>query len=117
MSDDIKVVISQKGTIPVYTQTQIGSTTIVHDDTLTGSGTSSSPLGVSRDITAKLETYIFEQAAASDVWEITHNLDKYPSVSVVDSANNIVSGSVWYVDKNRLEIIFNGAFTGKAYLN
>lgn len=117
MGDDIKVVISQKGTIPVYTQTQTGSSIIAHDDTLTGSGTISSPLGVSDDITGKIETYIFEQAVASNIWEIVHNLDKYPSVSVVDSANNLVSGNVHYLDKNRLTVIFNGAFTGKAYLN
>lgn len=54
---------------------------------------------------------------ASNVWEIEHNLDRYPSVSVVDSGNNIVMGRVQYIDKNRLTIEFNGAFTGKAYLN
>lgn len=68
-------------------------------------------------ISNKINTYVFDMATASDLWTIEHNLDKYPSVSVVDSGGNIVCGIVHYIDKNSLTIEFNGAFTGKAYLN
>lgn len=61
--------------------------------------------------------YIHEQGIASDVWEINHNLNKYPSVTVVDSGDNVVIGYVTYVDKNNVIVNFNGAFKGKAYLN
>ena len=61
--------------------------------------------------------YTHDQALASNNWSITHNLCKFPSVAVVDSANTVVVGEVTYIDKNSLMIEFNGSFTGKAYLN
>lgn len=94
-----------------------GLAAVHHDETLKGEGTTALPLGIADDVMAKIETFTFEQGIAADVWVIEHNLDKYPSVSVVDSANNIVSGNVHYIDENNLTITFNGAFTGKAFLN
>ena len=61
--------------------------------------------------------YTHEQGIASDVWTINHNLNKNPSVMVVDSAGNVVEGAEKYIDENTIEIYFNGAFKGKAYLN
>ena len=61
--------------------------------------------------------YAFTQVAAAQTWNITHNLDKFPSVSVVDSANNIVIGDVLYNNENELTVTFTSAFSGKAYLN
>lgn len=62
-------------------------------------------------------TFIYEQAVASDTWEITHNLGKKPSVTVVDSADNIITAEVEYIDNNNIVVRMNGATTGKAYLN
>lgn len=62
-------------------------------------------------------SYIFDQQTASDRWSIEHNLSKYPSVTVVDSANSVVVGDIEYTSMNSLVITFNGAFSGKAYLN
>lgn len=64
-----------------------------------------------------LNTFIYEQGIASDTWEITHNLGKMPSVTVVDSANNVIYPAVQYIDENKLVVQMNGATTGKAYLN
>lgn len=61
--------------------------------------------------------FAFEQGVASDRWEINHKLNKFPSVTVVDTANNIVDGSVEYIDEDNIIINFNGAFKGNAYLN
>lgn len=61
--------------------------------------------------------YEHEQAEASDTWIIEHNLNRHPSVSVVDSSSNIVVGDVTYVGKNALIIKFNAAFKGTAFLN
>ena len=61
--------------------------------------------------------YIHEQGVASNVWTVNHNLNKYPSVTVVDSAENVVVTEVDYVDKNTLTITMKGASKGKAYLN
>lgn len=61
--------------------------------------------------------YTFNQLSASTTWSITHNLNKKPSVSVVDSADNNVYGDIEYINENQLTITFNSAFSGKAYLN
>ena len=61
--------------------------------------------------------YVYEQGIASDTWTITHNLNRHPSVTVVDSGDTVVIGYITYLDDNSLEIKFNGAFKGKAYLN
>lgn len=62
-------------------------------------------------------TYTHEQGTSASTWSITHNLDKYPSVTVVDSAGTKVECVVTYIDSNECELKFNAAFKGKAYLN
>jgi len=61
--------------------------------------------------------FIFTQSIPSAIWTITHNLDKFPSVSVVDTANQLMYGDTEYIDKNKLTITFSATFSGKAYLN
>ena len=61
--------------------------------------------------------YVFEQAMASDTWEVTHGLNKKPSITVVDSAENVVIGAYEYIDNNRVVLRFNSAFVGRAYFN
>lgn len=63
------------------------------------------------------KTFVFEQGVASNIWNITHNLNKYPSVTVVDSAGNEVIAEVTYTDLNRCVVTMTAAFKGKAYLN
>lgn len=63
------------------------------------------------------KTYVHIQASASDVWVVTHGLNKYPSVTVVDSAGSVVVGEVVYNNTNKVTITFIGSFSGKAYLN
>lgn len=61
--------------------------------------------------------YTYEQGISSDVWVIQHNLNKHPSVTVVDSAGNEVVGHVHYDDLNNVTVTFTSPFSGKAYLN
>ena len=61
--------------------------------------------------------YVHEQGIASNEWHIKHNLNKHPSVTIVDSAGNEVIGQVHYVDLNNVIITFTSQFSGKAYLN
>jgi len=59
-----------------------------------------------------------DQPNASAFWEIEHNLNKKPSVTVAAPfSDEEVVGKVAYVDNNNLTITFNAAFSGKAYLN
>ena len=63
------------------------------------------------------KNYLHIQSVASNEWIINHNLNKYPSVSVIDSAENEVIGEVEYIDTNNLKLKFAGSFSGKATLN
>ena len=61
--------------------------------------------------------FVFVQDTSLDIWEIDHDLDKFPAVTVFDSANEEVVGDVIYNSKNKITIRFNGAFKGTAVLN
>lgn len=63
------------------------------------------------------ETYVHIEPIPTATWVITHNLNKFPSVTVVDSSNREVIGEITYTDFNSLSITFSGGFSGKAYLN
>ena len=63
------------------------------------------------------KTYTHTQGASSATWVITHNLGKYPSVAVQDSAGTDVVGQVEYNTEHKLTITFSGAFSGTAHLN
>ena len=63
------------------------------------------------------KTYVHYQRVQSDVWEIQHDLDKYPSVFIVDSANSAVVGDIHYVDANKVVVTFSAPFSGKAFCN
>jgi len=69
------------------------------------------------EISAGDKNFVFTQGTPATTWTITHNLNKFPSVSVVDSANEIVYGEVIYTNTNSLTVTFTAAFSGKAYLN
>jgi hypothetical protein len=63
------------------------------------------------------KSFTFTQINPSATWNITHNLGKFPSVSVVDTANTQVFTDVQYTNNNNLTLTFSAAFAGKAYLN
>ena len=83
----------------------------INNVTLEGNKTSSE-LGLTGD---KHFTYI--KSTPDSVWDITHDLDKYPSVTIVDSAGSVVIGDITYTSKSALTVTFSAAFSGKAYLN
>ena len=56
------------------------------------------------------------QSVASSSWTISHALDGYPSVTVVDSAGTVVVGKVSYNSTSSVTVDFQGSFTGLAYL-
>jgi len=61
--------------------------------------------------------FVFTQGIPSATWNITHNLGKFPSVSVADTANQLMYGDTEYINENSLTITFSAPFSGKAYLN
>lgn len=86
-------------------------------DEVVGVGTIETTREGSR-VTVRSKTFIFEQGIASAEWEIVHNLNKRPSITVVDSAETVISVfKADYDSDNKVTLKFNSQFTGKAYLN
>ena len=83
----------------------------INNVTLEGNKTSSE-LGLTGD-----KHFVFTKSTPDSIWEITHDLDKYPNVTVVDRAGSVVIGDITYTSKSALTVTFSAAFSGKAYLN
>ena len=66
---------------------------------------------------SSLTTFTFVQSQPATTWIVSHNLARYPSVTVVDSAGNQFIGDVVYIDGNNIQIVFSAGFSGNAYLN
>lgn len=63
------------------------------------------------------QTFVYVQSAPMSTWVIRHLMNKYPSVEVVDSLGNVVSGAIQYIDLDIITITFSVPFAGAAYLN
>ena len=63
------------------------------------------------------KTYVHTQYSANTVWNISHGLNKKPSVISVDSLHREQKGDVQYIDGNNLTITFKFAISGEAYCN
>jgi hypothetical protein len=55
--------------------------------------------------------------SANTAETINHNLNKFPSVTTVDSAGSHVVGDVQHINDNSFTITFTSSFTGKVYAN
>lgn len=64
-----------------------------------------------------LVSYAHTQLASSSSWTVAHDLNFYPSVTVFDSGNSMVEGSISHIDATSLTIVFSSAIAGKAYLS
>ncbi len=62
-------------------------------------------------------TFVFTQGVPAAVWNISHNLGKFPSVSVTNNNNIVTNGEITYIDNNNLTCTFSAGFAGTAYLN
>ena len=62
-------------------------------------------------------TFIYPQVVPAKIWNITHNLGKFPSITVIDTGNTVVQGEYTYINNNSVALKFSAPFGGKAYLN
>mgnify|MGYP000123463244 CR=1 FL=1 len=63
------------------------------------------------------KTFVYDQAVPATTWTVQHGLNKFPSITVVDSAKTVVIGDYIYVDNNNVILEFSAPFAGKAYFN
>ena len=61
--------------------------------------------------------FVHTQGTPASQWVINHNLAKKCSVTVVDSANEVVIGQITYNSVNQVTLDFEGSFSGKAFVN
>lgn len=72
-------------------------------------------IGDSKTIFSK--SFVFEQGIVSDTWVINHDLNKRPSIELVDSSGRKFEAEVEYINENQIVVRLNSATTGYAYLN
>lgn len=60
--------------------------------------------------------FIHDQALPSGTWIINHGLNRFPQVTVTDSAGTVVEGSISYDSSNTITITFSAAFAGRALI-
>lgn len=63
------------------------------------------------------KNYVHNQNTVASEWVITHNLNKIPSIVILDENNNTIIGDIEYININNVVIRFNSAFSGQAILN
>ena len=73
--------------------------------------------GIVWDDSPQSATFIFTQGVAATTWNIAHNLGKFPSITVIDTGNTVVTGEYNYTSNKNVILTFSAAFAGKAYLN
>jgi hypothetical protein len=61
--------------------------------------------------------YRHTQLAPSRVWEVIHNLNKFPSVTLSDFDGNEYESDIKHIDRNNTLLTFSEAFAGYADLN
>ena len=66
---------------------------------------------------AQDKDFTFTQSSAASTWNITHNLNKFPSVTVTLADGSQVIAEVTHNNKNNLTITFSGDNSGTAYMN
>jgi hypothetical protein len=77
----------------------------------------STAVGTVWDDAPQAPTFIFTQNVPSTTWNITHNLGKFPSITVIDTGNTVVVGEYNYTSNTNVILTFSAGFAGKAYLN
>lgn len=108
----LPVTNSNRGTINVIENT---------DGNLIITGTTTKTINVSSSllnlISSADKNWVYVQNTPDNVWSITHPLNKFPSISIKDSAGTNVYGEINYIDTSTLTITFNSSFSGVAILN
>lgn len=69
------------------------------------------------DVAATDKNYVHNQIRAATIWTVVHNLNKYPTVSVIDSGDTVVLGDITYNSLSQLTVTLSALSTGKVYCN
>ena len=81
-----------------------------------GSGVTVTSINVNNSTTVECETFVFTQAVPAVTWTINHNLNEFPTVTLVDGAGRAMIAAYRYVNSNQVIVTFSQPVAGKAYL-
>lgn len=131
MSDDVVVVDTSPTTLivepiennttvsPFVTNVEVNQTTnavvaetVVQNITITAPG----PQGIPGPKGDSNVFYTHVQGLPASAWEITHDLNGYPTAVVFDSAGTQCEGTISYQSANQMTITFTSSFSGTAYV-
>jgi hypothetical protein len=84
--------------------------------TVTGSISASQYFGLPASFGGNT-SYVHTQLIPSTTWNILHNLNRFPSITITDSSGSVVYGEIKYISNNQIFASFTGAFSGIAYAN
>ena len=73
--------------------------------------------GIQSDEIIGLVSYRHIQNTPAATWTIVHNLNFYPNVTIYNTADDQVEGSVVHTNSTTLVITFSSALAGKAHLS
>lgn len=59
---------------------------------------------------------IFVQGSPDDEWIVAHGLNRWPCVTVIDTAGSAIEGDITYLDDDTIQINFTAPFAGRAFL-
>ena len=65
----------------------------------------------------KDKNYVHTQVSGSDRWAVQHNLNKYPSVTILDTEDRQQFAYIENIDNNNLMIEFTYPCCGKVICN
>lgn len=65
----------------------------------------------------RLLTMTYSPPEAMECWQIVHNMNRYPNVSVMDSEGEMMLAQIHYIDNNTVCVYFARPTTGTAYLS
>jgi len=69
------------------------------------------------DISSSADRYYTQSFTNQTTVTVTHNLGKYPSTQIFDSAGDQVEGTINHVSINQLVATFGSSFTGTIICN
>ena len=90
---------------------------LIVDNIVAGQHISLTKSGNNITINSNDYTYEFTQTNPASTWQITHNLNKYPSVTILDSNKERIYAPVNFTNKNSLSIDFSEPVAGTAIMN
>lgn len=63
------------------------------------------------------KNHVHNQISSSSSWVVNHGLNKFPSVTIVDSAGTTVVGEVVHNSNMQATLVFSAPFSGQAFFN